>query len=67
MTTDIDKDIQSAIVTLWTATPGLGKPDSKGNNIGCHDRVETAYQIDGETEITREKLLALMERLYGKD
>ncbi len=41
------------------------QPDAKGLTTGCHDRVEMAYQIDGVTEITREKLIALMFKTYG--
>ena len=54
-------DLEAQITLCMTRS----QADKKGNNLGCHPRLETAYQLDGETEITRERLLALMESVYG--
>lgn len=41
------------------------RPDDKGNDVGCHTRYENAYtDKDGNTEITKEKLIQLMFDTY---
>lgn len=61
----VTRRVSHALEMQITLCRTRSQPDAKGNTLGCHDRVEIAYQIDGVTEITREKLLALMTEVYG--
>lgn len=63
LTRRVDHSVSKQITLCRTRS----LPDSKNSTLGCHDRAETAYQLDGVTEITRDKLLKLMERIYGTE